>query len=100
MKTQQLTKIALIISLIAGFTASVSASQIRIATDGIGELPTFYVYASDEEGTLESTASIDGDWTFEKSLDNEGRVEIEVALPTGESVKVYTPGISTALVES
>lgn len=99
MKTTVLTKTALTLSLILGMGASVTASDIQYNTDGIMELPMFYVYA-DDEATQESAASVGADWTFEKSLDSEGRVEIEVDLPTGEIVKVYTPGISTALVES
>lgn len=100
MKTKTLTKTAIFLALIMSITASVSASKIQYNTDGIMNLPTFYVYASDEEGTQEATASTNGDWTFEKSLDSEGRVEIEVALPSGENVTVYTPGISTSLVKS
>ena len=100
MKIKILTKSFLILSIIVGFVASVSASQIQNDGDGIMELPTFYVYASDEAASTE-VASIEGaDWTFKKSIDLDERVAVEILLPNEERVKVYTPGISTDIAES
>ena len=100
MKTKILTKTSLILSLVIGFGASVSAAQIQYNTDGIMELPTFYIYASDQEASAEVASSEKADWTFKKSIDLEERVAVEIVLPNEERVEVYTPGISTAIAES
>ena len=101
MKNKILTKITLITSIIIGIGATVSASEIQYNTDGIMELPTFYVYASDEVASEEIASSDNAEWVFEKSLDLDAeRVAVEVILPNEELVRVYTPGISIALVES
>lgn len=101
MKTQQLSKISLILSIIIGFGASVSAAQIQNSTDGIMELPTFYIYASDEKAGQEFASTEAVPWTFEKSLDLDAeRVAVEVLLPTEELVQVDTPAIVSELIES
>ena len=99
MKTKILTQTSLILSIIIGFGASVSASQIQYNTDGIMELPTFYVYA-DEEVSQEVASTDNADWTFKKSIDLDERVAVEVVLPNEERVQVFTPGISTSIAES
>ncbi len=101
MKNKILTKITLITSIIIGFGASVSASKVQYNTDGIMELPTFYIYASDEAATEEPVLAEQADWVFQKSIDMDAApVAIEVVLPGEELVKVYTPAIVTALIES
>ena len=100
MKIQNLTKITLILSIIIGFGASVSASKVQYNTDGIMELPTFFIYASDEAATDESVSTEQAEWVFQKSIDLEAApVAIEVVLPGEELVKVYTPALVTAIIE-
>ncbi len=100
MKNKILTKITLIASIIIGFGASVSASKIQYNTDGIMELPTFYVYASEEDVSQEVVSSGDTNLIFKNSIDLEDRVAVEIILPNEERVQVYTPGISTSIAES
>ena len=98
---KNLIKLITILSITLGFAASVSASRLHDDVSGIMELPTFYIYASDEEASSDSVNLGVANWTFVKALDTSAdRVAIEVILPGAESVQVYTPSIVTSLIES
>lgn len=96
MKMKNLANIGLLLTAFSG--ASLSGDLVSTSSNGIMELPTFYVYASDSEsGDINVLLPVDN-WQYRKKLDAQLEpVVIQVMTPGDQIQSVLTPGISVSL---
>ena len=101
MKTKVTTRLIAGLLFAALSSASLTADTGTAESDGIMQLPTFYVYASDSEIKENELAVVSTDWTFQKSLNFQSNLDvITIATPGNTTRTVSIPSIQTALVNT
>ncbi|MDA9764971.1 hypothetical protein N9C83_06365 [Opitutales bacterium] len=101
MKTKVMTNLFMGL-LIGGLSSASFAAESKSAeSDGIMQLPTFYVYASDSKPEDDTLAVINITWTFQKSLNFQSNLDIiTIAAPGNTTKTVLVPSIQTSLVNA
>jgi hypothetical protein len=94
-------KLTLGVLIAALATTSLRADLVSAKTDGIMELPVFYVYASGEGEPAKTSISVNADWKFMKSLDFKSAPALIAVEGLGDEKHVVsTPSIRTSLVST
>lgn len=101
MKTKVITNLFMGL-LIGGLSSASFAAESKSAeSDGIMQLPTFCVYASDSKPEDDTLAVINITWTFQKSLNFQSNLDIiTIAAPGNTTKTVLVPSIQTSLVNA
>ena len=101
MKMNMKTKLTLALLSIVLSCTSLSGTLVSANSDGIMQLPVFFVYASDSDSTEVNDLKANTDWRFQKSLDFESKpVVIQVLGPSDTIHNVPTPSIRVSLVNA
>lgn len=101
MKTKIITQLIAGLLIAALSSASLAADIKTAESDGVLQLPTFHVYASDSETKENELAVTSTAWTFQKSLNFQSDLDMITIVAPGNMTKtVSVPSIQTALVNT